>query len=82
MPFIPMNTPARGAVGPLCVEFFDSLKFLVEQESSLSTHTNENKQPDLLTPNGVRKEEVSRVNGEQIRVPEGNRDCRLLNSED
>ena len=28
------------------------------------------------------EEEVSRVNGEQIRVLEGNRDCRLLNNED
>ncbi|MBP5511051.1 MAG: hypothetical protein J6Z49_09050 [Kiritimatiellae bacterium] len=51
-------------------------------KSSLPTHTNESKQTDLLTLNGVCDEEVSRVNGEQIRVPEGNRDCRFVNNED
>ena len=47
----------------------------------VSTHTNESKQTDSFTPDGVREEEVNRINGEQIRVLEENRDCRVLNNE-
>ena len=43
--------------------------------------SDESKQTDLLTPTGVREEDVSRVNGEQIRVLEGNRDCRVMDNE-
>ena len=47
------------------IEVFGGTGIILVHKSSLSTHTNESKQTDSLTPNGVREEEVSRVNGEK-----------------